>query len=218
MKKRINAKVVKASHIVPYALGEVNVTYLFGLEPQKGYEAIWDIKNGLPLHVSVEKALNAAQLVIVEDDTSHDLKLVVLDENLLDGYVNEAGTKNFRDVHNQRLEFITDARPGRPHLYLHYLLALFRRKRYNVKGWEKDTSKATSGYIWGSPGPWLRRSIMQALAFEIGDVEKLNTEGLADFPDKISDEREKGMAVQIRQALVESEEERREQETGYQFW
>lgn len=61
---------------------------------------------------------------------------------------------------------------------------------------------------------------MEALAFKIGDVEKLGPEaGLADFPNKVSDTREKGMAVQIRHALVESAEERREREEmyGYEF-
>lgn len=95
----------------------------------------------------VEKALDAAQIVIVEDETPHHLKLVVLNESIMNRFADPAGKKRFRDLHNQRLEYLTDARPRKRHLYLHYLLTLFRRKRYNVEGWEKDTSKAPSGYI-----------------------------------------------------------------------
>lgn len=211
VKEWVDPDSLTAAHIVPYALGDLNAAYLFGLDPQDGYEAIWDVKNGILLSTKVEKALDAARLVIVEDGNSGELKLVVLDESLMDYRANTGSSIRFRDIHNQRLEFATDARPGRRHLYLHYLLTLFRRKRFNVEGWETDAAKATSGYMWGSPGPWLRRSIIQALAFEIGDVEKLDESvsvGLADFPNQVSNEREKGMAVQIRQAIVESEEER----------
>lgn len=210
-KEWINPDFLTAAHIVPHALGDLNVAYLFGLDPQDGYEAIWDIKNGMILSKKVEKAFDAARIVVVEDEDSNELKIMVLDESLMDYRTSGLGSPRFRDVHNQRLEFITDARPGRPHLYLHYLLTLFRRKRFNMEGWESDSAKIKSGYPWGSPRPWLRRSIIQALAFEIGDVEKLDEEieaGLADFPNQISHDREKGIAVQIRQAIVDSEEER----------
>ena len=205
-KEWINPEFLTAALIVPYALGNLNVAYLFGLDPQDGYEAIWDIKNGMMLSNEMEKAFDAARIVIVEDEDSKELKLVVLDESLMGHRVGAGSTPRFRDFHNQRLEFVTDARPGRRHLYLHYLLTLFRRKRFNVEGWESDSAKVTSGYIWGSPGPWLRRSIIQALAFEIGDVERLDKE-IDDFPNQVSHEQEKGMAVQMRQAIVETEEE-----------
>lgn len=32
---------IKAAHLVPYALGEVNVSYIFGLSQEDGYKAIW---------------------------------------------------------------------------------------------------------------------------------------------------------------------------------
>lgn len=210
-KQWIDPENLIAAHIVPHSLGGLNVAYLFGLDPEEGYEAIWDARNGIMLSNKVEKALDAARIVIVEDENPDELKLVVLDENLMDYKINAEKPLRFLDVHNQRLEFVTDARPGRRHLYLHYLLTLFRRKRFNVEGWETDTTKVVSGYIWGSPGPWLRRSIIQALAFEIGDVEKLDERidvGLTDFPNQISNARERGMAVQMRQAFEDSDEER----------
>lgn len=191
---------VIAAHIVPYSIGEVNAAYLFGLDPEAGYEAIWSVKNGMSLHHNVEKALDAARIIIVQDeDDVSELKLIVLDETLLNKKMFEDGPR-FRDVNHQRLEFRTTARPGRRFLYLHYLLTLFRRKRFNVDGWEDDQKKITNTYLWGTPGPWLRRSIIKALAFEVGDAEKLedvigNQDAFTEFPNELSEEKESNMVV-----------------------
>jgi hypothetical protein len=206
MKKMVLDRYIIAAHIVPYSIGEVNAAYLFGLDQEKGYEAIWDNRNGLLLHEGIEKAFDAARVIIVQDEEDpNELKLVVMDDSLMDVEVSDDGVR-FGELHQRRLEFKTNARPGRRNLYLHYLLALFRRKRFNVNGWERDSEKAKSGYVWGTPGPWLRRSIIKALAFEIGDADRLDKiisadAGVADFPDALSETKEAGMAVQIRQAL-----------------
>ena len=193
-------ELITAAHIVPYSIGEVNVAYLFGLDPERGYEAIWSIKNGLPLYSKVQKALDAARIVIVQDETDTDeLKLIVLDDTLLNTKVTFNGP-TFGDLNNQSLEFKTAARPGRRFLYLHYLVTLFRRKRFNVDGWAEDKRKLKNAYLWGTPGPWLRRSIIKALAFEVGDAERLedvieNENALTEFPDQLSKEREANMVV-----------------------
>lgn len=99
MKQRFVGSYVIAAYIVPYALGELNAAYLFGLEPQSGYEAIWDIKNGIPLLADVEKAFDAAQLVIVEDVNPNEFKIVILDESIMNQFADPTCTKCFRDLH-----------------------------------------------------------------------------------------------------------------------
>lgn len=202
---------VIAAHIVPYSIGEVNAAYLFGLDPELGYEAIWSVKNGLLLHRKVEKALDAARIIIVPDENDvNELKLIVLDETLLNKLIVLDGPK-FRDLNHQRLEFKTAARPARRFLYLHYLLTLFRRKRLSVDGWVDDQKKFTNTYLWGTPGPWLQRSIIKALAFEVGDTEKLedvidNQNALTEFPNELSEEKESNMVVGMSYNLENSTE------------
>ena len=211
---------VTAAHIVPYAVGEVNAAYLFGLDPEESYEAIWSVKNGLLLHKKIEKALDDAKVVIIPDEQDqNELKLVVLNDTLLNVKVGIGGS-TFREFHNRRLEFKTEARPGHRNLYLHYLLALFRRKRFDVEGWEQDFQRAHNSYIWGTPGPWLRRSIVKALALEIGDSDRLDEfvvsdAGLADFPQPHSAKQETGIAARIKQALLRpvKEDDEFEQDT-----
>ena len=70
-----------------------------------------------------------------------------------------------------RLDFKTDARPGKRYLYVHAMLALFRRKRYNVPGWELDRQKVFSGKIWATPGKYVRKSMMRTVAIEFGDSD-----------------------------------------------
>ncbi len=197
---------VKAAQLVPYAIGEVNAAYLFGLDPDKGYEAVWSTANGLLLYDEIEEAFDAARLVIIPDGEYQDeLKVVVLDEAILNREIRGTGLL-FRDIDGHRLEFKTDARPGRRYLYLHTLLSLFRRKRVVVEGWQRDFKKVGPGQVWGTPGQWLRRSIVKALAYEIGDISGLedvleDQVGLADFADQVSEEKEARRAVSIRQAV-----------------
>lgn len=197
---------IVAAHIVPYTIGEVSAAYLYGMDPENGYEAIWSVANGMLLHQEIERALDAAQIIIVPDENDeNELKLVVLDESILDVLVTNKGP-TFRDLNNQKLEFKTAARPSRRNLHLHYVLSLIRHKRFNVEGWENDKTKITNPAVWGTPGRWVRRSIIKALAFEIGDAEKLeevidSEEGLFDFPDKLSEEKEQRMAVSMRYNL-----------------
>lgn len=196
-----------AAHIVPYAIGEVNAAYLFGVEMDKGYRELWSTGNGLMLLREVEKALDAASLVIVPDDgEENEYKVVILDDDLMKKET--VMDQTFEDIHNTRLEFRTDKRPSRRCLYLTYLLTLFRRRRFDVQGWERDCEKVSSGRFWGTPGPWLRRSVIQAIAFEIGDLVHyddviMNDAGLCDFPNQLSAEKEAGIAVEVRAAIEE---------------
>ncbi len=197
---------VKAAHIVPYSIGEGNAAYLFGLDPETGYEAMWSSRNGLILHEAVEEAMDTARMVIVPDPTAmSELQAAVLDPELLRIPAFLKGP-TFEDLDGKRLQFRTAARPGRRYLYLNTLLTLFRRKRFCVNGWEEDMHKMRFERVWASPGPWLRRSIIKALAYEIGDAHRLDdlgpgNRGLVDFPDQKSPSREASMAIVIRRGI-----------------
>ena len=199
---------MKAAHIVPYCIGESNMAYLLGVPLNEGFSSLWSDKNGLFLHYKIEEAFDAAQLVIMpRHDDNSILTVVLLDMSLANNVVYETkrGEMRFKDLGD--LEFKTDARPGRRNLYISTLFTIFRRKRYGVPGHEHDFDKLSmdDNSVWASPGKWMRRSILQTLASEIGDVftgsmmKKII--GLDDFPDQESAEKENGRAAEIRYGL-----------------
>lgn len=198
---------VIASHIVPYAIGEVNISYVFGLRPEEGYEAIWSERNGLLLHKKIEQALDAAQLVIVPvADYSNDFKAIVLDEGILPNKIGVDGL-TFSDFHDRTLNFVTEARPGKRNLYFHCLISLFRRFRYGVRGRGKDQEKIQMGKVWGTPGKWMSQGILRALAYEIGDIMDVDevledTVGVSSFAVKMAAaEEDRKVAVQVREKV-----------------
>ena len=158
---------IKAAHIIPHHVGEIQASYLLGKPPEEGYKTLWDVQNGLMLHTVVEAALDDAQLVIVAGEKESTFKCVVLDDESLSKHIEDDLT--FRDLDGKQLEFRTEARPGKRNLYLNCVLTILRRRRYNVSGWEKDVERTLSGSVWATPGEWMRRSVIKALAQEVGD-------------------------------------------------
>lgn len=194
------------AHIVPYEIGEVNAAYIFGLPPDEGWATIWSFENGLLLYSRVEQAMDAAQLVIIPDvDSDEGLKVVILDESILDKSPFAGGPK-YRDLNNTKLVFKTEARPLKRYLYFLCLISLLRRRRFYVEGSERDQAKLQMGEIWGSPGKWMRCSIIRALALELGDILRAEevVEGDLDmetFLDELSPKSERQMAVEIRKVI-----------------
>lgn len=200
-----DARQVKAGHLVPYAIGETNAVYIFGLPVLDGWKAIWDWRNGLPLAEEVEACLDRGQIVIVPvEDTTDEFKLIVLDDSILCTAAYRDGP-NFRELDQAHLQFKTEARPGKRYLYFHCLITLFRRHRFYVEGCERDQDKIRMGKVWGTPGKWLRGSIVRALALEIGDIchaDEFLQEDLAD-PTETSVERERQLAVEVKEVVTD---------------
>lgn len=198
-------RIMTAAHIVPYAIGEENAAYLFGTRPDEGYSAIWSERNGLMLHYVLKEVLDDGRMVIMPDPTdSNEFISIVLSQDLLrDGKQCPAVNGPWTTIHNRRLQFQTMARPGKRELYMRALLSVFMRRRYDVPGWESDRGQVFNGKIWAPPGKWARKSMMEALALEIGDTwDGIDAEGgLGDFPDRKLPEEEKRIATVMRYAL-----------------
>lgn len=131
---------------------------------------------------------------------------VVLDDELLNKETFLRGPL-CKALDNQPLVFKTKTRPKNRYLYFLCLITLFRRRRFMIKGWERDQEKIQMGKIWRTPGKWMRRSIVRALALEIGDVlpsEQVFDEEDIDtrsFSEKLSFDKERQIAVQVHDAI-----------------
>ncbi|KAF2183511.1 hypothetical protein K469DRAFT_710703 [Zopfia rhizophila CBS 207.26] len=203
--KEFEASVMKAAHIVPHSIGEANAAYLFGSNLGEGYDVIWSERNGFMMHNILEKIFDDGRMVIIPDPMDdNELISIVLSQDLLkDSRPCPAINAPYSTIHRKRLQFQTATRPGKRYLYMHAMLSLFRRRRYDVPGWEMDREQVLSGQIWASPGKWARRSMVEALALEVGDswegIEAVG--GLGEFPDAKSPKEEKRVATVLRYTL-----------------
>jgi hypothetical protein len=199
------ASTMKAAHIVPHSIGEMNAAYLFGSDLSEAYDVIWSERNGFMMHNILEKIFDDGRMVIIPDpvDDNEFISIILSQDLLKDNRSCPAINAPYSAIHKRRLQFQTAARPGIRYLYMHTMLSLFRRRRYDVPGWEKDRDQVLNGKIWASPGKWARKSMVAALALEVGDswegIESV--EGLGEFPNAKSPEEEKKVATVVRYTL-----------------
>ena len=202
--KDFETSTMKAAHIVPYSIGETNATYLFGSKVDEGYEVIWSERNGFMMHTVLEKIFDDGRMVIVPDpsDENEYISVILSQELLRDSRLSPANVP-YSTLHKKRLQFQTAARPGKRYFYIHALLSLFRRCRYDVPGREMDYEQVFNGQIWPSRRKWARRSMVEALALEFGYSWENNEAagGLGEFSDAKSPEEEKRMATVVRYML-----------------
>ncbi|OAP54188.1 hypothetical protein AYL99_11723 [Fonsecaea erecta] len=202
--KEFGMKLLTAAHIIPYSIGETNAAYLFGVKPHEGSRIIWSEKNGLMMNEDLEKIFDDGRMVIMPDPTDdNEFISIILCQDLKKVHC-WAIDAPYGALHRRRLEFRTPARPGKGFLYVHALLTLFRRRRYNVPGWEKDRAEVFHGQIWATPKKWARKSMIEVLALEVGDswegIKEVEA-GLGNFPNAAPPEEEKRMAQWIKYAL-----------------
>ncbi|OAP54119.1 hypothetical protein AYL99_11654 [Fonsecaea erecta] len=199
--KEFPAEYIKAVHIIPSPIGETNAaTYLFGAKPREGYDIICSEKNGLMMELHLEKIFDDGRMLIMPDPTDdNEFISIVLCQHLKKVHC-WAIDAPYGALHRRRLQFRTAARPGKRYLYMHALLTLFRRRRYNMPGWETDREEVFLE-MWATPTKWARKSMMEVLAVEMGDdwgsMEGL---GLGEFPHVEPPEEEKRMAKLVKYA------------------
>jgi hypothetical protein len=72
-----------------------------------------------------------------------------------------------QDIDGKALEFLTPNRPARRYLYLRYVITFLHQQKLGNTKW-LDRIEARS-YIWATPGPYLRKSMLISLARRISD-------------------------------------------------
>lgn len=207
-----------AAHIVPHAIGEENASYIFGLPRDQGWSVLWDKCNGMCLYRAVESALDHGEVVIVpwKDDEGNDVageyRAIVLGAKLLRRGEGQSGP-NWKKINGRKLVWRNNNRPAARYLYCHFAYSLLRRQRYDVPGWFEDRVIVPKGTLWATPGSWLRRSTLKALAAEVGDMadaerymEDIKGTFVAQgIPESLEEEAVK--AVEIRDGFERNKDE-----------
>ena len=190
--------------ILPLSITEDTAAHLFGKTSCQGHEVLYSAANGLLLPEVLVRIFEKGRMVIIPDPTDGDeFTCVILCCKLLDDdWKCPPLDAPYRSIHGRRLEFHTPARPGKGYLYVHALLTLFFRRRDSAPGCENDRQQVFGGQTWASPGKWARKSMVEALALEIGigwdHIEEDVAGTLGEFSDRKSPEEERRMAMVFR--------------------
>ncbi|KAI9752467.1 MAG: hypothetical protein M1815_000487 [Lichina confinis] len=180
--KHFSGRRMRAAHIVLFAVGEMNCTYIFGKSDDDDRGHLFNPKNGLFIHEDLERAFDRAQIAVVPaGNGSTDLKVVVFDKSILSG--DREDPLPWSELSDRPLIFKNDHRPRLRYLYFTFLMNVFRRQRGECEGWKNDVLPYSHGEAWGSPKQWLRGSTIRMLGRRIGlepDLEKLL--GTNDLP------------------------------------
>lgn len=195
--KYLPASTVRATHIVPYKVGESSARHLFGLPSDEDGHLMAD-KNGIPMYYKYEAAFDDARLVIVPDGDPRKgcWKVHCLDD--LDTHQPSKLVPFGRELHGRSLQFRNDFRPAARYLYFAFCLNILRRQRHEVPGWWRDyLVDGTRKEIWARPGTYLRTSTLRKLAQITGH---LTEEEAAIFAPGQRDEVE---VVEMEDAPVE---------------
>ncbi|KAJ9501797.1 hypothetical protein H2202_002759 [Exophiala xenobiotica] len=163
---------MKAAHLIPYSLGEVNCAYLYGVPVYEGFEVLWNPGNGLLLHKELEEAFDLAVFQIVPTVGENDdvvFKVVVLDSTYPD-YCLES-EHGIQVIEGRELKFRdgVTARPRLESLFVSAVLAALRRRRYACHGWQDDYKRLFKDVAWPKIPIDLRKSTLRALAAAYGD-------------------------------------------------
>ncbi|KAK7431532.1 hypothetical protein QQZ08_002023 [Neonectria magnoliae] len=158
-----NQKYIKAAHIVPYNIGELNAEYFFGTASAKEGH-LMSPHNGIPMTGLYEESLNDGTMSLVPVPDSNDVRIVVFDTP-------DHTEQNFMARMNGKiLTFRNSFRPYKRYLYFHYVTTLLRRQRYKVPKWWKSIAQDTHSTMWTTPGEYIRRSSLLVLARNIGHL------------------------------------------------
>ncbi|OAP54172.1 hypothetical protein AYL99_11707 [Fonsecaea erecta] len=156
-----NASVVVAAHIVPYKIGEVQASYIFG--EQRGPPGhIMSPGNCLLMGIELEIAFNDGRFAIVPGQGPYELKVLVLGD--------PRGDSTLEEIDGKVLQFQTEFRPAKRYLYFAFVVSLLRMQRCEVPGWWQTILASQDIKPFTSPGEYLRTSTLFTMAQRIGNM------------------------------------------------
>lgn len=127
----------------------------------------------------------------------------------------------FRDIDGKELMFLNSNRPARRYLYLRYVITCIHQKRIGNSDMLEQALRRTDvrGYIWATPGPYLRKSMLISLAREVSDrflpeafydtSTFADADGCPGRSAEAEDDLAMGLDVMVRDAFEEARDTRR---------
>ncbi|KAI9823653.1 MAG: hypothetical protein M1826_007671 [Phylliscum demangeonii] len=161
---------MRAAHIFPYRLGSKVMALCFG---KSSADEIMSPKNCLMVSSELETKFDQYLLVIVpvtDAESSTGTIATRWQTRILDHGCESQPVKGtgltWGELDKRELVFRSDYRPAARYLYFHYVMSLLYAMRLGRKGWAP--AGTTGEKMWATPGPYLRASMLRALALHVG--------------------------------------------------
>ncbi|KAK3379922.1 hypothetical protein B0T24DRAFT_655485 [Lasiosphaeria ovina] len=197
---------VKAAHIVPFFLDSDDIgEMLFGSRAP----SLRRVGNALLLVDQIEKWFNTYHLVIVPVDSTETpitrWKVDIISPDIRNSsylYHDDYGS----DLDGKELQFHNNNRPVSRFMYFHFIMVLVRIKDVKRQGWQDVWARYYQQRPFPTPGNYLRRSMLLALATHYGtaDMEVVAswiTDHGFDSPLMLTDEESTEAARRVHAAV-----------------
>ncbi|KAG6117171.1 hypothetical protein E4U14_008055 [Claviceps sp. LM454 group G7] len=184
---------IKAAHIVPHFLDFEGIgELLFGERTQSLERA----GNALLLSKRIGSWFDNHHIVIVPVDATENPITRWRTDLISPSIMNErygGGDFRARELDGRELTFHNEKRPVSRFLYFHFFMALVRIRDIKRIGWQDTWARYYGQRPFPTPGPYLRKSLLMALAchFDTSDLEVVNswmTEHGFDAPLQLTDD------------------------------
>ena len=160
---------IRAVHLVPHALRPELVDYILGTGSGLRLDTA---DNCLLMHRDVERSFDSGKFVLVPVDASETpiLRWRIQMTNLA-ATNTDLGKVTLGDVDGKEVLFKNNNRPAIRFLYYHFVMTLLYNKWDRQSGWEKYLVELTIGTPFAAMGPYMRESMLPALAKATGDLD-----------------------------------------------
>ena len=217
---------ITAGHLFPWRHGPDMMMSIFGTDAN---DELFSAQNGLLITNDIESKLDIGFIAIVPDlddaATQSDItswsenepknyKLRVLDRSskFMNEIVEPENTRTWADMDNQKLMFKSDFRPKARYVYFHYCCQVLRlawkHQQHSRDDAKKIISREVGKPVWATPGPYIRKRMLQAFVEELGheDYKDLLIGGFEDKSGDTADD-DSMLAVITSQVKSTSEDE-----------
>ena len=164
---------ITAGHIIPHSLGPEVVDYICG--PGAG-SRLNSADNCLLMESKVEKHFNKGHFVLLPVDPTESpikqWKVQVTNDSALDSQVGNHG-EELRDYQGRILVWQNEERPAARFLYYHFVVTSLRNSHYKTLNYAHYSATLATGKPFATMGPYLRKSVLLALARKAGDVDEV---------------------------------------------
>jgi hypothetical protein len=155
---------IKIAHIVPRAFLRVPHQTMKMFDEDTATLSI-NPRNSLPMHKVLEEAFDSYALVIVplppkQGETVKEFRCILADSALANQTFDQG--RKYKEVDGVQLQFLNDSRPASRYLYLKYCCAFLYWHQEGQTAWAQNLP--SKGYIWATPGEYIRRSMLANLA------------------------------------------------------
>ena len=157
---------VKVAHIVPRSFLHDDGQTMRVFDEDTASLAV-NARNALPMLQRIEEAFDSLDIVIVPLESARqgrrpiEFRCVLANKSIANRTVTE--NQRWKDLDGIQLEFVNNFRPACRYLYFKYCVTYMYWQQKGETEWATSLG-GLRGYIWATPGAYLRRSMLLSLA------------------------------------------------------